>query len=185
MIWMSSLTRQESMKKIKIDQSAYLKKVIARFGMTNAKHAETPLPTGYILVNHETPSKPEIRSLYQQIVGSLMYLMIGTQGDISYHIVKMAQFAANPSQEHLEKVLYILRYLLATQDYAIVYNCNSKLGLTMHTDSDWASNPIKRRSQTGFFMTLAAGMVCWVSHIQKTVALSSTEAEYMALSDCC
>lgn len=172
-------------QKIKIDQSAYLKKVIKRFGMIDAKHAETPMPTGWIPMPNDVPSDPKIRLLFQQIVGSIMYLMIGTHGDIAFYTIKLAQQAANPSQEHLDKALYLLRYLLATQDYAIVFDGSGNQGLTTHTDSDWASDPIKRRSQTGFFMTLASGMVCWASRAQKTVALSSTEAEYMALSDCC
>jgi len=67
----------------------------------------------------------------------------------------------------------------------VVYDGRINEGLIAHTDSDWAGNPIKRQSTTGFFASLASGIVCWQSHLQKTVALSSTEAEYMAMSDTC
>ena len=99
-------------------------------------------------------------------------------------MTKLAQFAANPSKEHLDKALYICRYLLGTRSYALVYDGASAQGLSACTDSDWASDPNSRRSQTGFFLQMAKGIFTWTSHAQKTIALSSTEAEYMALSDC-
>src|SRR5260221_4830523 len=96
----------------------------------------------------------------------------------------MSQFAVNPSREHLDKALYICRYLAGTPEYSLVYEGRSNQGLIAYTDSDWASDPIKCRSVTGFFIKLANGIISWQSCSQKTVALSSTEAEYMALSDC-
>ena len=66
----------------------------------------------------------------------------------------------------------------------MVYDGDSRLGLIAGTDSDWASDPYTRRSQTGFFLKLANGIFSWQSRAQKTIALSSTEAEYMAMSDC-
>lgn len=92
--------------------------------------------------------------------------------------------SANPTKEHVDKALYICRYLVGTQDYALTYDGASNESLVAYTDSDWASDPSNRRSQTGFFAMLANGIICWKSRAQKTVAHSSTEAEYMALSDC-
>jgi len=111
--------------------------------------------------------------------------MLGTHPDIAFVVIKMSQFLANPSQDHLEKAMYIMHYLVGTQDYHVVYDGRINEGLIAHTDSDWAGDPIKRRSTTGFFASLASGIVCWQSRLQKTVALSSTEAEYMAMSDTC
>ena len=79
--------------------------------------------------------------------------------------------------------LYIMHYLAGMQDYKIIYDGIVGDGLMAYTDSDWAADQIKRRSTTGYFATLAGGIICWQSRLQKTVALSSTEAEYMALSD--
>jgi len=97
----------------------------------------------------------------------------------------MSQSLANPSQDHLKKAMYIMCYLVATQDYHVVYDGRLNEGLIAHTDSDWASDPIKGQSTTGFFTSLASSIVCWQSHLQKTVVLSSTEAKYMAMSDTC
>jgi hypothetical protein len=170
-------------KKILIDQTAYLNKVLQRFGMVNAKLAPTPLPGGYNPSENKGPVDPELRSLFQQVIGSLLYIMLGTRPDITYAVTKLSQFAANPSKEHLDKALYICRYLAGTKDYALVYDGASLKGLMAYTDSDWAADSIKRRSITGYFFKLANGIFSWQSRAQKTVALSSTEAEYMALSD--
>jgi Reverse transcriptase (RNA-dependent DNA polymerase) len=169
--------------KIQLDQRKYLAKVLDRFQMTNAKIAQTPLPTGWNPTENKNAVNPVIRQKYQTVIGSLLYLMLGTRPDIAFAVIKMSQFSANPSQEHLDKAMYIMRYLVGTQDYSIVYDGVKAEGLIAYTDSDWAADQIKRRSTTGYFATLAGGIICWQSRLQKTVALSSTEAEYMALSD--
>ena len=96
----------------------------------------------------------------------------------------MSQFAANPSQEHLSKALYICRYLVGTKDYCLTYGAK-KDGIIAYADADWASNQITRRSTTGNLVMLAGAAISWSSRAQKTIALSSTEAEYMSLSDTC
>jgi hypothetical protein len=173
-------------RKIHIDQTSYLHTVLQRCGMQNAKAAVTPLPAGYVPIPMEkgTTTSPELRSRFQTVIGSLLYLMLGTRPDIAFAVTKLAQFAANPSQDHLDKALYICRYLVGTQSYQLTYEGHSGQGLAACADSDWASDPTGRRSQTGFFLKLAGGLISWTSKAQKTVALSSTEAEYMALSDC-
>jgi len=120
------------------------------------------------------------------VIGSLLYLMLGTstRPDIAFAVTKLAQFAARPSEEHFSKALYICRYLRGTSKYCLTYNGKSDQGLIACTDSDWASDGLKRRSQTGYFIKLAGAAISWTSRAQKTIALSSTEAEYMALSDC-
>ena len=94
------------------------------------------------------------------------------------------QYAARPTKEHLQKALNICCYLVGTKNYCITYNDSSGQGLMACTDSDWASDPSNQKSQSGYFLKLAGGAILWTSRAQKTIALSSTEAEYMALSDC-
>jgi hypothetical protein len=169
---------------ISIDQQEYLLKVIDRLGLTNAKVVKTPLPEGYKPLANTGTATAQFRQEYQRAIGSLLYLMIGTRPDICYAVTKMAQFSSNPSQDHMDRVKHIGRYLVGTKDYTLTYNGAGRAGLIHYTDSDWGSDPIKRRSTTGFFGTLAGGAIHWTSRMQKTVAQSSTEAEYMALSDC-
>ena len=110
--------------------------------------------------------------------------MLGTCPDITYAVTKLAQFAANPSKEHMSKAQYICHYLNRTPNYSLVYDGSGDEGIIAFMDFNWAADPIKRRSITGYFFKLAGRIFSWQSRAQKTVALSSTEAEYMALSGC-
>ena len=80
-------------------------------------------------------------------------------------------------------ILYICCYLVGTQDYSLIYKGETGLGISAYTDSDWTSNLEDQRSQTGYFLTIADGAFSWISRAQRTIALSLTETEYMALSD--
>ena len=171
-------------RKILIDQVDYLNTVVERCGMSNAKEARTPLPQGWSPVANKGELDPQLRSIYQMVIGSLLYIMLGTRPDIAYATCLLARFSANPSKEHLDKARYVVRYLANTANYALVFDGAQGKGLIAYTDSDYASDVIRRRSITGFLFKLASGIICWQSRAQSTIALSSTEAEYMALSDC-
>jgi hypothetical protein len=77
--------------------------------------------------------------------------IIGTCPDIAFAVTKLAQFSANPSQEHFEQTKYICRYLVGTKNYSLVFKHAPGKGLAAYMDSDWASDPITRRSVTGYF----------------------------------
>ena len=110
--------------------------------------------------------------------------MLGTRPDIAYAVTKLASFSANPSKEHLNRALYIMRYLNYTRNYALVYDGKQGDGLIAYTDSDYAQDPNHRKSMTGNMTMLASCVITWKSYTQKTIATSSTEAEYMAMFDC-
>jgi Reverse transcriptase (RNA-dependent DNA polymerase) len=171
-------------KDIHLDQRDYLDKVLEHFSMTNAKSAPTPLPSNWVPQPNKGKTSPELLRQYQSIIGLLLYLMIGTCPDIAFAVTRLAQFSANPSQEHFEQAKYICQYLAGTRSSSLVFKHAPGKGLAAYMDSDWASDPITRRSVTGYFFTLAGGPITWRSRAQTTVAHSSTEAEYMALSDC-
>ena len=103
--------------------------------------------------------------------------------DMCYAVTKLVQFSINPSKEHMDKAKYIIRYLLSTKDYLLVFNGASGKGLIAYTNSDQTADIIKCWLTTGNFFKLAGSIFTWQSQAQKTIALSSTEAEYMALSD--
>ena len=128
------ITRDGS--KIKLDQIPYLDKVLQRFGMQNCKFASTPLPAGYVPMPNKDEVDPELRQKFQSVIGSLLFIMLGTRSDIAFAVIKLSQFAANPSQDHLHKALYICCYLAGTRDYALVFDGKSNGGLIAYTDSD-------------------------------------------------
>ena len=106
--------------------------------MQNAKSALTPLPMGYMPVPNPKQSTPELCSHYQMVIGLLLYIMLGTRLDIAFAVSKLSQYSANPSQEHLDKALYICCYLIGTRKYSLVFKG------TNGTNSDWASDPSNR-----------------------------------------
>jgi len=160
-----------------------LEKVLACFNVaTNPTH--TPLPSEFSFKPNEKQCDPKFCQKYQQLVGSLMYLMIGSRPDIGFTVVKLAQQMANPSNDHYRVGLCLCRYLLVTHRYRLVYNGLSNESLVVYSDSDWDQDHEHCKSTTGYFTMLAQGITSWLSHKQKSSALSSTEAEYIALSDC-
>ena len=170
-------------KRIYLNQTAYLSKVLQCFGMTNAHSTVTPLPSDYSPVTNSAPEDPNIYHKFQQLIDSPLYIMLGTWPNITYAVTKLSQFAANPSQDHLNKVMYILHYLVGTSNYALVYDGINGKGFEAYADSDWASNSATLKYSTGYLINLASSVFSWNSRVQKTIALSSTEAKYMALSD--
>jgi len=126
--------------KIYLDQTAYLRKILKRFGMTDAKMAKTPLPTGYKPEPFEGTSTSQLRSEYQALIGSLLYIMLGTRPDIAFAVTQMAKFASNPSDEHMNRAQYILRYLVGTRDYALVFHGHSNAGLIAYCDSSYGDD---------------------------------------------
>jgi hypothetical protein len=174
---------QHKNSRIYLDQTAYLQKVLQCFKLQNTNLAHTLLPEGYQPSPNTSPTDPSLRSQFQQVIGSLLYIMLGTHPAIAFAVTKLSQHATNPSEDHLSRALYICRYLLGTSDYALVYDGPSDGGLEAYADSDWASDLNTRKSTTGYLVKLAGGIFAWNSRTQKTVALLSTEAEYMLLSN--
>ena len=84
----------------------------------------------------------------------------------------MSQFSANPSHDHIQKALYIVKYIAHTIDSKIVYKKNGS-GFIAYADADWASDRITRISVTGYVLMLAEGTVSWVSRKQKTIAVTT------------
>ena len=169
---------------IHLDQCVYLQKVIECCSMLNAKSASTPLLTGYYATKDTEPIDAELCSRFQMVIGSLLYLMLGTRPDIAFAVTHLSHHSVNPSQDHLSKALYICRYLIVTSKYSLVYNGGSGAGLTACTDLDWGSDPTSCLLQTGFYLKLADGLISWTSCAQKTITYLCTEAEYLALSNC-
>ena len=133
-------------QKIHLDQQDYLNTVLQHCRTENAKASLTPLPAGYVPLSlaKGTMASSELRSRYQTVIGSLLYLMLGTRPDIAFAVTKLAQYAANPSQDHLDKALYICRYLAGTQKYQLTYDRETGQDLMACADSDWASDPTQR-----------------------------------------
>jgi hypothetical protein len=116
---------------------------------------------------------------YQSLVGSLMYAMTGTRPDLAYAVSQLSQFNARPTSTHLTAAKRVLRYLKGHADLGITYGDDDD-SLNGYCDADWGANE-DRKSISGYLFMLGGGAISWSSKKQSTVALSSTEAEYIAL----
>jgi hypothetical protein len=170
---------------ITMDQSLYLKNVLERFGMENCKPRGTPCELNPSASNPSQAYENQSPRRYREIVGSLIYAMACTRPDLCWIVTKLSQHLDNPDEADWVMVKHVLRYIKGTLDYKLHYTKSSdRLCLSGWSDSDWGSSVEDRRSTTGyvFFLNPAGPPISWNSKKQATVALSSCEAEYMALA---
>ena len=120
-------------------------------------------------------------TLYRQLIGSLMYL-VNSRPDICFAVNTMSQFMCEPRKVHWVVAKHILWYLQGTMDYGLDYRQGDGVRLAGYTDSDWAGCASDRKSTSGCCFGLGSAVVSWFSRKQQSIALSSVEAEYMAVS---
>ena len=157
------ITRDCSKWILKLDQITYAQKVIDCFDMQNCRPSHVPLPAGYNPNSSTEESNPKLRSRYQSVIRSLLYTMLGTWLDLAYSVIKMSQFSANPTEDHLKWALYIVHYLATTRDLCLTYKGMSKDGFLAYSDTDWAGDLDTQRSTTGYCIFLADRIVSWLS----------------------
>jgi hypothetical protein len=180
-----NITRDRSVKLLEIDQSCYIREIVNRFRMSDANPTRTPLPSGaetHLVKYEEQASASEIRA-YQQVIGSLLYVQIGTRPDISFAVSRLAQYASNPSPQHMRLAKYVLAYLRGTADLRLRYDGARGEGLHGYSDSSLGDQADDYHSTSGYVFLLANAAISWCSRKQKTVAQSTTQAEYMALAE--
>lgn len=168
---------------ITVDQKQFVNSILKRFNMTDCSVVETPMEVN-LKLEKEISNDCLSKYPYQQLIGSLMYLSVLTRPDISYSVSFLSQYNNCYNENHWKHLKRLLKYLQKTKSYGLVYK---KDGHSLHgfVDSDWASCSLDRRSYTGFCFIMSGCVISFESKKQKTVALSSTEAEYMALSEAC
>ena len=165
-----------------IGQDAYVGKVLERFGMQDAKSVVTPVDASSKLVKAAEDDVMFDKGVYQSAVGSLLYLSTGTRPDIAFAVGNVARFSANSTKRHWTGVKRILRYLKGTSDLGLHYSSSVDEDLVGYSDSDWAGDLDDRRSVSGYMFKLCGAPISWRSKKQASVALSTAEAEYVALS---
>ncbi|KAL1937083.1 hypothetical protein VTO73DRAFT_15123 [Trametes versicolor] len=127
-------------------QAQYIVRVLERFSMANANPIDTPLDANVHLVCHDGPEDPDARSLYQAIVGSLMYAALGTRPDIAHAAQQLSQYSSNPGPVHLTVAKRILRYLKGAPDFGLTYRRADTLEPFGFSDADWANDLDDRKS---------------------------------------
>jgi hypothetical protein len=176
-----TIERDRAKRTIKITQQAYIEKILAKFGMENASGSPVPMKEEKLLPNSKQATEQDIKT-YGAKVGSIMFSMIETRPDIAYATGTVSRYSKNPGTQHKNAVQDIFRYLAKSTTRGITYGGQSELQLTGYSDSDWGGNTDGRKSISGYVFMINGGPVSWQSKRQNTVALSSTESEYVALT---
>jgi hypothetical protein len=112
-----------------------------------------------------------------------MYLAIGTHPDISYAVQQLCKFLDSYGRIHWEAAKHVIRYLKGTRNFSLVLGGEHTARLIAYTDSNLGSCIDTQHSVSGYCSSLGSGLVTWSAHQQKTVALSTCEAEYVAASE--
>lgn len=174
---------KQSSDGIFICQRRYAQEILARFGMEDCNAVKNPIVSGTKLHKDENGDRVD-ETLFKQVVGSLMYLTV-TRPDLMYSVSLLSRFMSSPTKMHWLAAKRVLRYLKGTIDLGIFYRKDmGNLKFLVFTDSDYAGDLNDRRSTSGYVFKLGSGAVSWASKKQPVVALSTTEAEYIAAALC-
>jgi hypothetical protein len=181
------ISRDWEQNSISLSQHQYILDLLQRFKLSDCNTVSTPLDPNVKLSLSMCPqSSSEIEEMksipYLQAVGSLMYLAIATRPDIAYAVGVLARFNKNPGIQHWKAVKHVFRYLKGTLDYKLTYtpDPNTSEIFTTFTDADHGGNPDNGRSTSGYVVKMGTGAISWSSKLQGIVALSTTEAEFVA-----
>lgn len=171
---------------ISIDQKQYLKDVLHRFNMTDSNPVNTPMDPNQRLSKDMCPTSDEERAEmasipYQEAIGCIMYAAQISRPDIGFAVSTLSRYNTNYGKAHWSAVKRVLRYLKGTIDMKLTYRKDSEGEMVGYCDADWAGDQDERRSTTGYAFQLQGGAVSWATRKQPTIALSSTEAEFMSM----
>ncbi|GJU11250.1 retrovirus-related pol polyprotein from transposon TNT 1-94 [Tanacetum coccineum] len=184
------IVRDRSRKILRVSQSGYVSKILNNFRIDNGKSVKMPLGGHFKLSLKDCPVRDcDVERMskvpYANAVESLMYLMVCTRPDIAYAVSVVSRYLANPGKNHWEAVKWILKYLRGTANVGLVYGTDrgNHVDVTGFVDSDYAKDPDKGRSITGYAFLVQGCVVSWKATLQYVVTLSTTEAEYVALTE--
>ncbi|KAJ9504976.1 hypothetical protein QJQ45_013241 [Haematococcus lacustris] len=174
------ISRDRAAGQLVLSQERYATSVVDRFGLADSKPRSVPLSTAEQLVK-EGEVQPHMGGhSYAELVGSLMHLAVCTRPDIAQAVGVCAKYMAAPTAQHWHALRGVLRYVADSRAEGLVFGAAE--GLVGFCDADFAGDTDTRRSTTGYVFMLHGGAVSWSSRRQPTVAVSTTEAEYMAAS---
>nr|XP_018634360.1 secreted RxLR effector protein 161-like [Nicotiana tomentosiformis] len=147
--------------------------------MSSTKAIGTPMSPSTNL-NKDEKGNPVDETKYRGMIGSLLYLTT-SRSDIMFSVCKCARFQSAPKESHLTTVKRIIRYLIGTISYGLCYPHSNNFKIEGFSDVDLAGDKEDRKSTSGTCQLLEKILISWNSKKQGSVALSTTEAEYVAI----
>lgn len=194
------ILRNRKAGKLFLSQQNYIEKVLKRFKMHESKSVITPFGQQFKLSKNQAPrtdsEKTEMNSVpYASGVGSLMYAMVrsrpdlarsmSSRPDVAHSMSMVSRYMADLGRMHWEALKWIMRYMRGTANLELMFERTTQVRdpLQGYVDSDYAANLDSRKSLTGYVFTLYGTTISWRSMLLSVVALSTTEAEYIAMTE--
>ncbi|GKB03527.1 retrovirus-related pol polyprotein from transposon TNT 1-94 [Tanacetum coccineum] len=166
-----------------INQSKFALEILKKFRMDSCDPVDTPM-VDRLKLDEDPLGIPVDQTRFRSMVGSLMYLT-ASRPDLVFAVCMCARYQASPTKKHLEALKRVFRYLRGTINWGLWYPKDTAMALTAYADADHAGCQDTRRSTSGSAQFLGDKLVSWSSKKQKSTAISTTEAEYIAMSGCC
>ncbi|GJS66464.1 retrovirus-related pol polyprotein from transposon TNT 1-94 [Tanacetum coccineum] len=166
-----------------INQSKYANEILKKFDLHKSDPVDTPMVERTKL-DEDLSGIPVDQTKYRSMIGSLMYLT-ASRPDLVFAVCMCARYQSRPTKKHLEAVKRVFRYLQGTINMGLWYPKDTAMALTAYADADHAGCQDTRRSTSGSAQFLGDKLVSWSSKKQTSTSISSTEAEYIAMSGCC
>ena len=163
-----------------INQKSYIQATLERFKMDKCHAVRSPMILGADLEPNCEDILMKNRTEFQELCGSLMYIANGTRVDICYAVNRLCRYMASPTERHFECLKRICRYLFGTIDYSLIYSCGDQ-ELIGYADADFANDRTDSKSISGICTFLCGNLIDWSSRKQSSVALSTCEAETLAI----
>jgi hypothetical protein len=185
------IIRDRTLGVTQLSQAGYIDQALVKFGLENAPVVKIPLPTGLRFTLEDEPKcTPDEHAIYRAIIGSTNWKAVWTSPEISFAVHYLSRFLTNPAKSHLKAAEHLLRYLKGTKNLGPIYRRDASTApfpqaaniLYGFSDSDYAGDSDTLRSTSGYLFLLNGAAVSWKTKRQDIVALSSTEAEFIALS---
>ena len=179
------ITQNLSENKITINQTLFVKNILKNFNMENSKPCNTPMEVNFKhdTLKREKSENQEIENKCRRAIGVLMYAMLCSRPDLCIAISILSRYQSASSLQLWQAIKRVFRYLQKTQHVSLVFRkTDFKNVIKGYADADWAGDKVDRKSTSGYIFKIFGCTVSWCSKKQSSVALSSTEAEYIALS---
>lgn len=170
-----------------LSQAAYLNRLFVRFSMTDCKSSLIPLDPAYLTTDDDTEKLGD-ENMYRNLIGALLYVAVMTRPDIAAAVSILSRKTSNPTLRDWTEAKRVLRYLKASAHMTLRLGSksfNEQSDIMGYVDADWAGDQKDRKSNSGFIFFFRGAPLQWNCRKQDSVTLSSTEAEYVALSEAC
>ncbi|KAG7188181.1 hypothetical protein KM043_017675 [Ampulex compressa] len=171
---------EETVDGIYLSQEDYIDKILNKFGLEECNTSRTPASCQQNLNEYED-SQAVDKTHYQELIGSIMYLAVGTRPDISFTVSYLSQYCKEPGKVHLEAVKRVYRYMKGTKELVLKFD-RQELEIQASTDASWNSTA-DAKSYSGYIVKMGNNSIGWKSRKQSLVTMSTCEAELIAICE--